>query len=75
MLSPYLAWFSMPVPTQHQNESLGVLKTLAHAGLQRQVVADHARLRVLRGEDVVVEGPLVVVGVLGLAGPSRRAAA
>jgi hypothetical protein len=27
MLSPYFAWFSMPVPVQHQNESLGVPNT------------------------------------------------
>ena len=31
MLSPYLAWLSTPVPTQHQNESVGVLNALAQA--------------------------------------------
>ena len=76
MLSPYLAWFSTPVPVQHQKEFSGVLYPLPApprpAGPQRHVVAHHPVLGILRGEDVVVEGPLVVVGVLGLRVPAEQ---
>ena len=72
MLSPYLAWFSMPVPVQHQKLSSGVQYSLPHPGTERDEIAHHARLRVLRSQDVVVEGPLVVVGVLGLRVPEEQ---
>ena len=72
MLSPYLAWFSMPVPVQHQKLSSGVLYVFVRSGAKRHVVAHHARLGVLRGEDVVVQGPLVIVGVLGLRVPAEQ---
>ena len=45
---------------------------LARPGAQRHVVAHHAALGILRREDVVVEGPLVVVGVLGARVPAEE---
>ena len=45
---------------------------LLAAGAQRQVVGDHAGVRVLLGEDAVVEVALAVVGVLRVARPAQQ---
>ena len=41
-------------------------------GLYKSVVAHHAALRILRGQDVVIERAFVVIGVFGLGLPAKQ---
>src|SRR2546426_4827004 len=52
--------------------AIGGVKVLARAGAERDVIAHHACLRVLRGKNMIVEAALVVISILRLRLPAEQ---